>query len=129
METAASVEDYSHLLGIERFNRTAEGVEVILPTAGKHANRGGWIHGGVLAGLLDFALGAAVVATLKEGEWTATQSLTTDFLRPGKPGERLVAHGRVDRRGGLVAYASGDVRNAHGEVIARATGVWAIRTG
>lgn len=129
METPDSIDSYSALLGIESFELHEGNVVVVLPTGARHANVGGWIHGGVMAGLLDFALGAAVVSTLAEGEWTATQSLTTDFLRPGKPGERLEARARVDRRGKLAAFPSGEVRNAGGEVLARATGVWAVRTG
>lgn len=129
METRGSIESYSDLLGIERFDRDGDDVLVVLPTTTRHANLGGWIHGGVMSGLLDFALGAAVVATLAQGEWTATQSLTTDFLRPGKPGEKLVARARVDRRGKLAAFPSGEIRGEGGEVLARATGVWAVRTG
>lgn len=127
METLESIDSYSALLGIESFEVGEDGIVVVLPTGARHANMGGWIHGGVLAGLLDFALGGAVVALLHDGEWCATQSLTTDFLRPGKPGERLVATARVDRRGALAAFPSGEVRNEEGEVLARATGVWAIR--
>lgn len=129
METPESIESYSDLLGIESFDAEGNEVVVVLPTSARHANLGGWIHGGVMSGLLDFALGAAVVATLADGEWTATQSLTTDFLRPGKPGEKLIARARVDRRGKLAAFPSGEVRGEAGEVLARATGVWAVRTG
>lgn len=127
METLDSIDPYGALLGIEGFEVEEGEISVALPTSARHANMGGWIHGGVLSGLLDFALGAAVVSTLAEGEWCATQSLTTDFLRPGKPGERLVARARVDRRGKLAAFPSGEVVGAQGEVIARATGVWAVR--
>ena len=127
VETLDSIDSYSALLGIESFEERDGLLTVVLPTGARHANLGGWVHGGVLAGLLDFALGAAVVATLGPAEWTATQSLTTDFLRPGKPGERLIATARVDRRGKLAAFPSGEVRNEGGEVLARATGVWAIR--
>lgn len=129
METLDGIDSYGALLGVSDFRMEEDGrVEVHLPTGARHANMGGWIHGGVLSGLLDFALGAAVVATLEEGEWCATMSLTTDFLRPGKPGERLTARGRVDRRGKLAAFPVGEVINEAGEVLARATGVWAIRT-
>lgn len=128
METKDTISGYSALLGIEGWELVDGGIRVVLKTTEKHANMGGWVHGGVFAGLLDFALGAAVVATLGEGEWTATQSLTTDFLRPGKPGETLVATARVDRRGKLAAFPSGEVRGEGGEVLARATGVWAVRT-
>ena len=127
METLGSIDSYGALLGVEGFELDDGEMTVTLPTSARHANMGGWIHGGVLSGLLDFAFGAAVVVTLGEGEWCATQSLTTDFLRPGKPGERLVARARVDRRGKLAAFPSGEVVGAAGEVLARATGVWAIR--
>lgn len=127
METEASIDHYGALLGIESYDVEGDEVHVVLPTSARHANLGGWIHGGVLAGLLDFALGGAVVAVLEEGEWCATQSLTTDFMRPGKPGEKLVATARVERRGQLAAFPSGEISNEEGEVLARATGVWAIR--
>lgn len=127
METLESIDSYSALLGLSDVQFGDDGVEVHLPTGARHANAGGWIHGGVLAGLLDFALGAAVVATLEEGEWCATMSLTTDFLRPGRPGERLTAKARVERRGSLAAFPVGEVRGESGEILARATGVWAIR--
>lgn len=127
VETLGSIDSYSALLGIDSFEERDGVMTVVLPTGARHANLGGWIHGGVLAGLLDFALGAAVVTTLAPTEWTATQSLTTDFLRPGKPGERLIATARVDRRGRLAAFPSGEVRNEAGDVLARATGVWAVR--
>jgi uncharacterized protein (TIGR00369 family) len=129
METRKSLSDYAQLLGVERIEPGEGTVRLTLPTGTEHANRGGWVHGGVLAGLLDMALGGAVVTTLAEGEWTATMSLTTDFLRPAKPGTTLVAQARVDRRGRLAAYPSGEVVDESGEVLARATGVWAVRSG
>lgn len=127
METIASVDSYGALLGIEAYEGADGQVTIRLRTSEKHANMGGWVHGGVLSGLLDFALGAAVVTTLAEGEWCATQSLTTDFLRPGKPGEMLTARARVDRRGRLAAFPSGEVVDEHGDIVARASGVWAVR--
>ena len=130
METESSISSYSQLLGIERFEQADDGTfHVTLPTAQKHANMGGWVHGGVLAGLLDFALGSAVVHSLNEDEWTATMSLTTDYLRPAKPGATLVGKAQVDRRGRLAAFASGEVVDEMGVTLARATGVWAIRGG
>lgn len=129
METPDAIDSYAELLGIDRYDLDGNEVVIVLSTGQRHANAGGWVHGGVLAGLLDFALGAAVVKTLGSEEWTATQSLTTDFLRPGKPGEKLTARARVDRRGKLAAFPSGEVRNEAGDVLARATGVWAVRTG
>lgn len=122
---------FTSYLGVESFEMDKDGRTVIatLPSLPHHANMGGIVHGGVMTALLDCAMGAAVVVTLAEGEWTATQSLTTDFLRPGVPGSKLVARARVDRRGKLAAFPSGEVVDEKGEVLARATGVWAVRRG
>lgn len=93
-----------------------------------HLNEGGVVHGGLLATMLDVVMGSAVVAQidLEGGQWCATQSLTTDFLAPATEGT-LRAIGEVDRRGSLAAYVTGEVRDEDGELLARATGVWAIR--
>lgn len=116
-------------LGFDNLDWEDGSATVTLPTTEIHSNMGGVVHGGALAALLDHVMGASVVTTLKDGEWTATQAFTTDFLRPASPGEVLVARGKVDRRGKLAAFVSGEVVNAKGEVVARATGVWAVRTG
>lgn len=127
METERSLSDYAQLLGVSHLEKGEGSVRLALHTTKAHANQGGWVHGGVLTGLLDMALGAAVVTTLRENEWTATMSLTTDFLRPAKPGTRIVAVARVDRRGRLAAFPSGEILDDDGTVLARATGVWAVR--
>lgn len=118
---------------------------VTLEVQPKHLNLGGIVHGGVLASLLDMALGIAVVSTLDRGddpandtgasdsdvgpdEWCATQSLNTEFLRPASEGT-LVAEGHVERRGRTAAFPVGRITDEEGRVVARATGVWAIRRG
>jgi uncharacterized protein (TIGR00369 family) len=116
-------------LGLTRFSRLPDGeLALDLDLSPHHLNAGGVAHGGVALAMLDSVLGAAVVLTLVPGEWTATQSLTTDFLRPTSAGS-LRAIGRVDRRGKLTAFTSGRVVDAEGSLVARASGLWAIRTG
>lgn len=120
---------FSKHVGFHDFKLKENGeVTVELDVLEQHLNIGGITHGGVLLSMLDSVMGGAVVVTLSEGEWTATESLTTNFMRPGHPG-RLHATGRVDKRGKLTAFVSGEVTDAEGNVIARATGVWAIRKG
>jgi len=75
-----------------------------------HLNKGGAAHGGLLTTMLDMALGGALVASLKEEEWCATTQLVTSFLDAAKVGDRLVAEGRVVRRGRHVAHLAGQVR-------------------
>jgi uncharacterized protein (TIGR00369 family) len=64
----------------------------------------GIIHGGVLATLMDEAVGWAVA----KGGWTGlTARLSVKLLRPVGPGQRLVVRGRVEhwRRGFVEAHA------------------------
>lgn len=92
-----------------------------------HFNAGGVVHGGVYTTLLDVVMGSCVVRTLGDDEWCATTQLNTEFQRPARGPVRGV--GRVDRRGKLTAFCSGEVLDEEDRVVARATGVWAIRRG
>src|ERR671917_777698 len=64
----------------------------------EHLNPAGTLHGGVLATLVDTAMGQAVRTTTGEGEVPATSQLTVTYLRPGKPGG-LVVTAAVRTRG------------------------------
>lgn len=56
----------------------------------EHLNQAGTVHGGVLATLVDTAMGAAVRSATDEGDVPATSQLTVTYLRPGKPGALAV---------------------------------------
>ncbi len=64
----------------------------------------GVLQGGAVAGMLDFAMAFATMATLGEGEGCATVSLNTSFLK-GAPSGRYVAEGELERRGRRMAFA------------------------
>jgi uncharacterized protein (TIGR00369 family) len=120
---------FTNFVGMDELEVHGEGrVAAEVTVEDHHLNEGGVVHGGVLATMLDVVMGSAVVETidLEGGEWCATQSLTTDFLRPATDGT-LRAVGEVDRRGSLAANVTGEVRDEDDEVLARATGLWAIR--
>lgn len=120
---------FTKFVGIEEVLLEDEGrIRAEIEIQNHHLNEGGVVHGGLLATLLDVVMGSAVVSTidLEGGEWCATQSLTTDFIRPGTEGT-LYAIGEVDRRGQLAANAIGTVLDEDDRIVARATGVWAIR--
>ncbi len=88
-----------------------------------HLNRRGVPHGGVITSLLDSALGAAVIASMPSEWWCATTSLSTQFIAGAGAGQ-VTATGRVLHRGGKVAFAAGEVRDAGGRLIATAHGSW-----
>ncbi len=115
------------LLGVEAFEIDENGeVTASLDLTKAHRNPSGLVHGGVIFSLIDSAIAAAVLHTLEDDEWMATQSSTIDFLRPAKG--KITARARVDRRGQMTAYAAGEAINENGRVVAKTSAVWAIRS-
>lgn len=120
---------FTKFVGMDEVEHPEEGrIEAEIEIDEHHLNEGGVVHGGVLATMLDVVMGSAVVSLidLEDGEWCATQTLTTDFIRPAIEGT-IRAIGEVDRRGSLAANVTGKVVDEEGKIVARATGVWAIR--
>ncbi len=116
---------FDSLLGLEVESANDGESEVVLELLPSHCNRRGVAHGGVMCGLLDTALGAAVVSTLGESEWCGTLELSVQFRDPARHGP-FRARGRVARRGRRVAFAEGRVVDVHDRVVAVAHGVWTI---
>jgi len=98
--------------------------EVELDVEERHTHSDGVAHGGLLAALMDAALGHAVISSLPPEGWCATASLTISYLRRPRAGERLVARGEVTRQGKRVAFARGEALDAEGNVVGTAEGVW-----
>jgi uncharacterized protein (TIGR00369 family) len=74
----------------------------------EHLNQAGTLHGGVLATLVDTAMGAAVRSTVEDGDVPATSQLTVTYLRPGRPGDLSVT-ARVRTRGEHLTVCEADV--------------------
>ena len=74
----------------------------------EHLNPAGTLHGGVLATLVDTAMGGAVRSATDEGDVPATSQLTVTYLRPGKPGE-LEVTAKVRTRGEHLTVCEADV--------------------
>jgi uncharacterized protein (TIGR00369 family) len=74
----------------------------------EHLNPAGTVHGGVLATLVDTAMGTAVRSATGDGDVPATSQLTVTYLRPGKPG-RLQVAARVRTRGEHLTVCEADI--------------------
>ncbi len=97
-----------------------------LYAADEHANRGGAVHGGLLATVCDFALGYAVRAQADDDiSGAVTVSLTTDYLAIAKPGAWLEARANVEKLGGRLAFADCAVTADSREVV-RARAVFSV---
>lgn len=118
-----SLPPFNEYLGTEVIRRDDGDVEVRLDLKPHHLNGRGVAHGGVITAVLDSALGAAVICSMPEEWWCATTSLTTQFVGGAREGT-LVGHGRVVRRGRSVAFASGEIHDGAGKLVATASGTW-----
>lgn len=87
-----------------------------------HYNPIGVVHGGLLATLLDSAMGCAVQTTLPEGTGYTTLELKVNFVRAAtdKTGP-LRCEAKVLHRGRRSATAEGRVVDAAGKLYAHAT--------
>ncbi|GBC86782.1 Putative esterase [bacterium HR12] len=106
--------------------RVAEGeVDVALAVEDRHRNLLGIVHGGVIATLADTATGLAYRTVLEPGTQHVTTQLNVTYLSAGRGG-RLVARGRVVKRGRRTGYAEADVLDGEGRLLARATALFAV---
>jgi uncharacterized protein (TIGR00369 family) len=116
-----SDESFVQRLGVD--GRTAEDgtAQLELEATGEHLNEAGTVHGGVLATLVDTAMGQAVRSLTGDDDVPATSQLTVTYLRPGKPG-LLRATGRVSKQGEHLTVCEADVeQDGHTLVHALAT--------
>jgi uncharacterized protein (TIGR00369 family) len=90
----------------------------------EHLNQAGTLHGGVLATLVDTAMGMAVRSTTDDGEVPATSQLTVTYLRPGKPGP-LEVTARVRTRGEHLTVCEADV-DQEGRTLVHAVATFAL---
>lgn len=80
----------------------------------------GTLHGGVIATMLDDVMGMTVMS-LGRSHFFASINLHVDYLAAARPGDRLIAQGRIIRAGKNVVNAEGILSDSHGKLIARAS--------
>jgi uncharacterized protein (TIGR00369 family) len=88
----------------------------------RHYNPIGLVHGGLLATVLDSALGCAVHSTLPQGTGYSTLEIKVNFTRPVRIDTGLLrAEAKIIHRGKQTATAEGTVRDEQGRVYAHGT--------
>lgn len=93
----------------------------------EHLSSPGTCHGGVLAGLLDAALGAAALSlAFTAGELVSTVEFKINYLYPAHLHDHLVAHAVVEHSGKSLVVSSATIScPAHeNRVVARGLGTF-----
>jgi uncharacterized protein (TIGR00369 family) len=83
----------------------------------------GFLHGGIIALLLDEAMGKA---TRFHAEHAVTAELRVEYKRPIRANTEIVVEGFVARRDGRQLYHKGEIRNEAGDLLARGEGRFVI---
>ena len=83
-------------------------------------NPAGFIQGGILTAMLDDTMGPAVF-TMTDGKlYTATITMTVNFLSPARPGP-IIGEAKVTQLGRTVAFVEGRLMAEDGTLLATAT--------
>jgi uncharacterized protein (TIGR00369 family) len=86
----------------------------------------GMTHGGVIASVLDSAIGLNVNKNLfPEGKAAVTAQLNINYLKPVYEG-KIYGEGKVISMGSNIAVGYGEVKNENGEVVASGTATFYI---
>jgi uncharacterized protein (TIGR00369 family) len=111
---------FAELCGIEWVGAENGVTRLRVGLTPKHGNNVGVPHGGLIATLLDIAMGTA--ARLAAGEPVMTVDMHVSFLAPGEGS--LTAEGRVVRAGRTIVFSEAEARDADGELVAKSSGVF-----
>jgi uncharacterized protein (TIGR00369 family) len=118
---------FTETLGVTATTADDGTARLELEATAQHLNPAGTVHGGVLATLVDTAMGAAVRSLTGDADTPATSQLTVTYLRPGSPG-RLRATGRVSKQGDHLTVCEADVEQ-DGRTLVHAVATFAVLHG
>ncbi|SFI73057.1 uncharacterized domain 1-containing protein [Paenibacillus sp. UNC496MF] len=124
---AAAKKSFWGYLGFELVTAESGKAVIALQVRPEHLNMAGIVHGGVLASMLDNAMGLVAILACP-GDGTVTTGLNVHYLRPSSEGRltceaalihrsrrTLTLEGRIaDNKGDLLAWGSGTFRRVTG---------------
>lgn len=116
---------YLELLGVRAETQERGRARVVLDVRPELTNSWNAAHGGVVMALLDVSMASAARSTVENAAGAVTIEMSVNFLQAGMG--RLQAEGRVLRDGRSLVFCEGEVRNAEGELLAKALGTYKVR--
>jgi uncharacterized protein (TIGR00369 family) len=89
----------------------------------RYQGGGGFAHGGIIAMLLDEAMGK--VCRFRDVR-AVTAELTVEYLKPVSVEKEIIVEGREAEQKGRNLFLLGEIRNAGGEILARGRGRFVV---
>lgn len=96
------------------------GVALAFEVKSEMTNPVGTLHGGWMAVMLDEVIGMSTFV-VANGRFYATVNLSVDYLATAKVGETVTARATIQRRGRRLINVQGELIDAKGVLVARAT--------
>lgn len=106
------------------FHREGDTVISHVSLGREYAGYRDFIHGGVIAAMLDEAMGWALLHI--GGRYGVTRSLKVDYRRPVRVASRLTVRAGVEVFGNNTAEISAVIRDQRGRILAQAASHWAL---
>ena len=123
--TPRTLPGFAGLVGPLWTRREGDGWAYAILVEDRHANPAGLAHGGLVSTLADHAL-SVIAWEANARRACITVALDVRFLAPARPGDLLVARGRVVRQTGSLAFLEGRVTVGDIE-IATTTAIMSVR--
>ncbi len=109
---------FFRLMGIDPVSFGQGEAELSMQVRPDMLNGAGWLQGGIFTALCDEAMALALFTALEDGTRIATISESTSYLQGVRDG-KVVARGKVIRKGRQVAFTDGFVSDEGGKTLSR----------
>jgi len=91
-------------------------------------NPAGIVQGGFLSAMMDSAMGASAVLSVKEQKvYVANTEMKTSFLRPARNGDVLTCTASVLKPGTVVAFLQARILDEQGQLVSTASSTYLIK--
>lgn len=111
-------------LGIDLVEKGDGRVRIAFEPLPEHLNSWNGIHGGAVMAVLDTALSSAARSLDTTCSGATTVEMKTNFLAAARGA--VVAEGHAQRTGRSLIYAEGELRDARGNLLAKANGTFKL---
>ncbi|MGH2829875.1 MAG: PaaI family thioesterase [Actinomycetota bacterium] len=128
IQSRAASSEFHRWMGTQITGIDEGSCEMTLALAPHHLNPGGIVHGGVIASLLDSAIGLALRTRLWPGSRHATLQLGVHYIAMARTGT-LTARGSAVHSGSRTGFGEATLHDEAGKLIAKASATFMIVPG